>query len=150
MAETFDSIVMYKTWLDVARDKLSEEEACKLMVQIMEYGFTGKIPKLDNPIMSVIFDMARPNIDSNIKKKINGRKGGRPPGGQPGNKNAEKRKKRITSGLSNGNGNANANANGNGNANGNDNGSSLCLGSDEQANESQQSPEEWRAMIDAL
>lgn len=114
MSETFDSVVMYKSWLDVAQSKLSEEDTCRLMVKIMEYGFTGEIPKFDNVIMEVIFDMAKPNIDSNIKKKINGRKGGRKPGGQPGNKNA---KKRITTGLSNGNGNANVN--GNANANGN-------------------------------
>ncbi len=146
MAETFDSIVMYKTWLDVARSKLSEEDTCKLMVQIMEYGFSGKIPELENPVMEVIFDMARPNIDSNIKKKINGRKGGRKPGGQPGNKNAEKRKKRITTGLSNGNGNGNAN----GNAITDGNGTSLCLSSEEQANEDQQREKEWEDMINAL
>jgi hypothetical protein len=145
MAETFESIVMYKTWLDVARKKLSEEAACKLMVQIMEYGFSGKIPEFDDPVAEVIFDMAQPNVDSNIKKKINGRKGGRKPGGQSGNKNA---KKRITTGLSNGNGNGNGNANANGNGNGND--SSLSLSPNGQAREVEQSVEEWEAMIDAL
>lgn len=155
----FDSMVMYKTWLDVARSQLPEEDACKLMVQIMEYGFTGKVPEFDNVVMQVIFDMARPNIDSNIKKKINGKKGGRKPGGQPGNKNAKKpggtpkdenEKKRITTGLSNANANANGNVNANGNANVNANVSSFRSASDERANEDEMSVEEWEAMIDAL
>ena len=143
----FDSMVIYKTWLDVARSKLPEEEACKLMVQIMEYGFSGEVPKFDNVVMEVIFEMARPNIDANIKKKINGKKGGRKPGGQPKNQNA---KKRITYGLSNVNANAYANVNAYANANENANGSSLCLSSEEQANEDKMSNEEWEAMIDAL
>lgn len=120
MSQKFESVVMYGSWLEVARSKLPEDDVCRLMVQLMEYGLTGKIPENENVIMATIFEMAKPNIDSNIRKKINGKKGGRKPGGQPGNKNAENEKKRITYGLSNANVNGNANANANDNANDND------------------------------
>lgn len=129
MAEKYESVVMYGSWLKIARAKLPEPDVCRLMVQLMEYGLSGKVPdNSDNLVMDIIFDMAKPNIDSNIRKKVNGRKGGRKPGGQAGNHNAKKgeeknEEKRITYGLSNDNvnGNANANANDNVNANGNAN-----------------------------
>ena len=125
MADKYESVVMYGSWLEIARSKLEEPDVCRLMVQLMEYGLSGKVPdNSDNLVMDIIFDMAKPNIDSNIRKKVNGRKGGRKPGGQAGNRNAKKNEeKRITSGLSNDNvnGNANANANDNVNANGNAN-----------------------------
>lgn len=123
MAEKYESVVMYGSWLEVARSKLEEPEVCRLMVQLMEYGLSGKVPdNSDNIVMDTIFAMAKPNIDSNIRKKISGRKGGRKPGGQAGNQNAKKNEeKRITYGLSNGNVNGNANANANDNANDNDN-----------------------------
>lgn len=129
MADKYESVVMYGSWLEIARSKLSEPDVCRLMVQLMEYGLSGKVPdNSDNIVMDIIFDMAKPNIDSNIRKKVNGRKGGRKPGGQAGNQNAKKseeknEEKRITYGLSNDNvnGNANANANDNVNANGNAN-----------------------------
>lgn len=110
MAEKFESVVMYGSWLEVARNQLNEDDVCKLMVQLMEYGLYGTIPQNDDAIMNVIFMMAKPNIDSNIRKKLSGRKGGRP-------KNKGNAK---TSGLSNGNGNANGNVNANGNANDNE------------------------------
>jgi hypothetical protein len=125
MADKYESVVMYGSWLEIARAKLPEPDVCRLMVQLMEYGLSGKVPdNSDNIVMDIIFDMAKPNIDSNIRKKVNGRKGGRKPGGQAGNQNAKKNEeKRITYGLSNDNvnGNANANANDNVNANGNAN-----------------------------
>ena len=122
MSERFESVVMYGSWLEVARSKLAEPDVCRLMVQLMEYGLSGKVPDNDDIVMQTIFEMAKPLIDSNIHKKINGRKGGRKTGGQPGNQNAKKNEeKRITYGLSNANANGNANANANGNANANDN-----------------------------
>ena len=129
MTDKYESVVMYGSWLEIARSKLEEPDVCRLMVQLMEYGLSGQIPdNSDNLVMDIIFDMAKPNIDSNIRKKVNGKKGGRKPGGQAGNQNAKKgeeknEEKRITYGLSNDNvnGNANANANDNVNANGNAN-----------------------------
>lgn len=105
MAE-LESVVMYKSWLEVARSRLSEEDACKLMVQLMEYGLSGKIPQNDNAVMSLIFDMAKPNIDSNIKKRLNGQKGGR--------------RSKKTSGLSNAYADAYVNANAYANENANE------------------------------
>ena len=110
MAESFNSVVMYGSWLEVARKHLPEDKVAKLMVQLMEYGLTGAVPNNDDQAMMLIFEMAKPNIDSNIQKKVSGRKGGR--GKKSGNGK--------TYGLSNVNGNVNANANGN--VNGNDNG----------------------------
>lgn len=102
MANTYESVVMYGSWLEVARSKLDENDVCTLMVQLMEYGLSGKIPNNDNEIMDVIFEMAKPNIDSNVRKKNAGKKGGR-----PSNNGAK------TNGLSNENENANAYAYGN-------------------------------------
>lgn len=120
MSEKFESVVMYGSWLETARKWLDEDDVCRVMVQLMEYGLSGKVPENTNKNMAIIFDMARPNIDANIKKKVDGRKGGRKPGAQPGNENAKK--KRITSGLSNADANAYANANADADANANDSG----------------------------
>ena len=111
MANTFNSVVLYGSWLEIARRNLPEDKVAELMVQLMEYGLYGKIPQNDNLAMNLIFEMAKPNIDSNIQKKISGAKGGRP----------RKPPKEKTYGLSNVNGNGNANVNGNVNDNANDN-----------------------------
>lgn len=114
MAEKYESVVIYGSWLTTARKYLPENDACKLMVQLMEYGLSGKIPDNSDDRMNVVFDMARPNIDSNIRKKEAGKKGGR------GHKKEEDKKTYgLTSGLTNANVNANANANDNGNVNDN-------------------------------
>lgn len=110
MAKTFDSVVIYKSWLDTARKYLPEEDVNRLMVQLMEYGFDGTMPKNDNASMDIVFDMAKPLIDANIEKRINGSKGGR-----------GKKKSAKTSGLSNVNVNDNGNVNVNANVNDNDN-----------------------------
>ena len=111
MPETHKSVVMYGSWLETARELLdNENDVCRLMVQLMEYGLTGKVPDNDNVIMKTIFKMAQPNIDANIEKKVNGKKGGRP------------RKNEKTSGLSNADANAYANANAYADANANDSG----------------------------
>lgn len=111
MPQAHKSVVMYGSWLETARELLdNEDDVCRLMVQLMEYGLTGKVPENDNVIMKTIFKMAKPNIDSNIEKKINGKKGGRP------------RKNEKTIGLSNADANADANANADADANANDGG----------------------------
>ena len=111
MPETHKSVVMYGSWLETARELLdNENDVCRLMVQLMEYGLTRKVPDNDNVIMKTIFKMAQPNIDANIEKKVNGKKGGRP------------RKNEKTSGLSNADANAYANANAYADANANDSG----------------------------
>lgn len=122
LMENYDSMVFYASWYQNA-DAIGKEFRDKMLNQLIRYGLFGEIPdNSDDPIADMMFKMAKPNIDSNIKKKIDGRKGGRKPGGQSGNTNA---KKRITSGLSNGNvnvnGNVNANDNDNANVNGNGN-----------------------------
>lgn len=110
MPQAHKSVVMYGSWLETARELLdNEDDVCRLMVQLMEYGLTGKVPENDNVIMKTIFKMAKPNIDSNIEKKINGKKGGRP------------RKNEKTIGLSNADANAYANANADADANANEN-----------------------------
>lgn len=114
MSETnFDSMVFYASWYKAA-DDLGEEFRNKMINQLLRYGLFGDVPDNSNDIVAdMMFKMAKPNVDSNIKKKIDGRKGGRKPG------NKDKDKKPETSGLSNANGNGNANANANGNVNGN-------------------------------
>lgn len=132
----YTSIVMYESWLEKARKYLADEDVNKLMVQIMEYGFSGVVPKNENRDMNIIFDMVQPLIDANIRNKENGKKGGRPKKEKPGVIKTE------TTGLSNANANGNANDNANGNADANTR-PSASVPSDGDAASNANTDEEW-------
>lgn len=152
MAE-YESFLFYQSWYEAAA-LLGEEKQTKAIMQIIRYGLYGEVPdNSDDITLRVLLASWMPQVDTAKQR----RRGGAPKGNQnakghgapKGNKNAAKNKQQNKQPF-NGNGNGNGNGNANANGNGNDNGSSLCLGSEEQANEDKMSNEEWEAMIDAL
>lgn len=76
----FDSMVFYRGWIQTARELLSEQDAAKIVMQLIDYGLDGIYPdSFFSPVAEAIFKMATPSIDVNIQKKISGAKGGRKP-----------------------------------------------------------------------
>ena len=57
---------------------LDPEKRLQCYEAIMNYAFTGNIPEYDDPVVSAIFIMAKPQIDANYKRRENGKLGGRP------------------------------------------------------------------------
>ena len=111
--ENFDSMIFYASWYENANEQ-GKEFRDKMLNQILRYGLYGEEPdNSDDPVAKMMFNMAKPNIDSNIEKRLNGRKGGRP-----------KKNHTKTTGLSNGNVNVNVNDNDNANVNENEDGAS--------------------------
>jgi hypothetical protein len=95
-------MVFYSSWYETA-EKRGDAFRDKMINQIIRYGLYGEIPdNSDDDIANMMFEMAKPNIDTNIKKKIGGSKGGRKAAGT---------KKQITNGLTYGLSNADADAN---------------------------------------
>ena len=78
------AVLIYRSWYKAIKE-LPEDKQLKVYIALMEYGLDGTEPELDG-ISNLIFDVAKPLIDSSNKKRIDGAKGGAP----AGNKNAEK------------------------------------------------------------
>lgn len=70
-----ESMVFYSSFSKAIK-RLPEDEQLKALWSIIDYGIDGKEPEGDGLFM-VAFDMAKPQIDANIKRKENGLKGGR-------------------------------------------------------------------------
>lgn len=70
-----ESMVFYSSFSKAIK-RLPEDEQLKALWSIIDYGIDGKEPEGDGLFM-VAFDMAKPQIDANIKRKENGFKGGR-------------------------------------------------------------------------
>lgn len=70
-----ESMVFYSSFSKAIK-RLPEDEQLKALWSIIDYGIDGKEPERDGLFM-VAFDMAKPQIDANIKRKENGLKGGR-------------------------------------------------------------------------
>lgn len=71
-----DSMVFYSSFASAIR-RLPPDEQLKALWALLDYGLEGKEPEEDGLFM-MIFDMAKPQIDANIKRKTNGSGGGRP------------------------------------------------------------------------
>ena len=79
---------------------LPVEQQNEFLGAIMRYGVAGIKPEFDNPLMTAMFELVKPNIDKSIKfhskQKANGDKGGRPKNPKQSmlsdNKNPEKPK----------------------------------------------------------
>lgn len=71
-----DSIVFYRSFYEALR-KLPPDDFKQAAIAIMEYGLNDTEVECDG-VAEIIFTMARPQIDANIKRAVGGAKGGRP------------------------------------------------------------------------
>lgn len=73
-----DSFVFYRSFLEAIRC-IPEESRARALLAVVEYG-CGEEPDVDpnDWIVNSILAIAKPNIDSAVKKRTDGRKGGRP------------------------------------------------------------------------
>lgn len=71
-----DSLIFYSSFAKAIR-RLPKEEQLKALWSIIDYGLDGKEPEEDG-LYLIAYDMAKPQIDANIKRKNYGSKGGRP------------------------------------------------------------------------
>ena len=99
-----DSLIFYRSFAKAIK-RLPEAEQLKALWAIVDYGLDGTEPEEEGLYM-VAYDMAKPQIDANIKRKNDGKKGGRPSKKTSGYENEENIK---TSGYENGKPNVNVN-----------------------------------------
>ena len=72
-----DSAVFYGSWKK-AVDRLGDGKRGKAFEIILDYALDGKEPETDDPVLLMVFDMVRVQIDVNNRRYENGKKGGRP------------------------------------------------------------------------
>nr|DAU56055.1 MAG TPA: hypothetical protein [Caudoviricetes sp.] len=72
-----DSLIFYSSFAKAIK-RLSDAEQLKALWAIIDYGLDDTEPEDDGGTYMSIFDMAKPQIDANIKRKADGAKGGRP------------------------------------------------------------------------
>lgn len=72
-----DSLIFYYSFAK-AIQRLPDDQQLKALWAIINYGLDGVEPEDDGELYMSIFDMAKPQIDANVKRKVNGTKGGRP------------------------------------------------------------------------
>lgn len=72
-----DSLIFYASFAKAIK-RLPDTEQIKALWAIIDYGLGDKEPEDDGGTYMSIFDMAKPQIDANIKRKADGAKGGRP------------------------------------------------------------------------
>lgn len=72
-----DSFIFYSSFAKAIK-RLPDAEQLKALWAIIDYGLDDTEPEDDGGTYMSIFDMAKPQIDANIKRKADGAKGGRP------------------------------------------------------------------------
>lgn len=72
-----DSLIFYSSFAKAIK-RLPDAEQLKALWAIIDYGLEDEEPEDDGGTYMSIFDMAKPQIDANIKRKADGAKGGRP------------------------------------------------------------------------
>lgn len=72
-----DSLIFYYSFAKAIK-RLPDDQQLKALWAIINYGLDGVEPEDDGELYMSIFDMAKPQIDANVKRKVNGAKGGRP------------------------------------------------------------------------
>lgn len=87
MTEKVSKFSFFESFWDAASD-LDDKSRLALYDAICEYAFTGCEPDFEG-IMSTIWKLVKPNIDSSIKGQRTGGKGGRPTKEKPPVKEAE-------------------------------------------------------------
>jgi len=89
------SFVIYESFRDAIKH-LPDIQRLEIIEMIFDYGFDGIEPIKDDPILRLVFNLIKPNIDSAKNRYnacvANGKKGGRPPKEKP-KKTKEKPKK---------------------------------------------------------
>ena len=88
--------IFYGDWLKGLR-KMPREKAGVVLLELLEYGTTGKPPELDDLAQEVVFELCAGDIDRDNEKFIakceqnreNGKKGGAPKGNQNARKDKE-------------------------------------------------------------
>ena len=73
-----DSIVLYRSIYDAMKKAKTAELRSKIIMAIMAYGFDGEEYADDDPTVSIVFDLIKPQIDANNRRYENGKRGGRP------------------------------------------------------------------------
>lgn len=71
-----DSLIFYSSFSKAIK-MLPEDEQLKALWSIIDYGLEGKEPSGEG-LYLIAYEMAKPQIDANIKRKSDGTKGGRP------------------------------------------------------------------------
>lgn len=110
-----NSFIFYDSFYK-AISKLKPEEQALCLQALCEYSLKGTMPTTDNPIVTMFFELIKPQIDTNNQRYENGCKGGRP---QKPNRNQTKTKPKpkhnqtITKPKPNDNDNVNVNDNDN-------------------------------------
>ena len=75
-----DTVLFYKSFYDAIKMLPTIEQRYRAIEIIYDYAFENKEPEeKENGMEMIIFKMAKPLIDSNIRNYENGKKGGRPP-----------------------------------------------------------------------
>lgn len=119
-----DSFILYTEQKEVI-NKLSDEQAGKLIKAIYEYVETEKMPELD-PLLDIVIIPFKQNLDRN-KEKYNKISEIRAKAGAKGGKQKKQKQTKESKCNDNDNENVNDNVNVNVNVNGNDNENALAL-----------------------
>jgi len=80
-----DSFVFYRSWYESYKQLKDNTEKLKYVEAIFKYALDQVEPEFNNPVLTLMWTLTKPNIDANIKKyKVgcegapHGKKGGRP------------------------------------------------------------------------
>lgn len=73
-----DSMVIYRSIYEAMKKAKTAELKAKIIMAIMAYGFDGEEYTDDDPTVSIVFDLVKPQIDANNRRYENGKRGGRP------------------------------------------------------------------------
>ncbi len=76
----FNSMVFYQSWVKAMR-RMSDAEFRKAILILTDYAFEGVEPDVEDltPLQEIVYVMAQPSIEYNIKQKLGGKKGGSAP-----------------------------------------------------------------------
>lgn len=73
-----EGFVFYRSFWDAVQDIDDEHTRLLAIESILRYGLTGEEQELPRGPASMVFKMARPQLEANYERFINGSKGGRP------------------------------------------------------------------------
>ncbi len=74
-----DSFVFYTSWIK-GIEQLKEDDQAAIVFALMRYAAYGEEPKSKNPLVTMAYNYAKPQIDSNNKRYLASKKGGAPKG----------------------------------------------------------------------